>query len=142
VLTKGKAGPRSHGTCPPFSRSRRFPPTDRPHNERLSAFPAVPQFRPRNGTNVQKPCPMRLLNVHEPPKADPHRPHRKGQAQHVLRRCHRCRGTGRAPCQVCNGAGDVLRGRDLFGKAQYSKCGGCFGTRSCRCSTCAGLGWT
>ncbi len=85
---------------------------------------------------------MRLLNVHEPPKTEPKGPRRRGQPDHVLRRCHRCRGTGRAACQICSGAGDVLRGRDIFGRAQYTRCCGCFGTRTIRCSTCAGVGWT
>jgi len=85
---------------------------------------------------------MRLLNVHQPPKTEHKAPSRRKRAEHVLRRCHRCRGTGNAPCQICGGAGEVFRGRDLFGKAQHNRCAGCFGTKSTRCSTCAGIGWT
>lgn len=59
----------------------------------------------------------------------------------ALRRCHRCRGTGHATCQICAGAGEVLRGRDLYGRFTYTRCCGCFGTKTTRCPTCGGMGW-
>ena len=66
---------------------------------------------------------------------------RANGAEMVPHRCTRCRGTGQAPCQVCAGSGETLRGRDLFGRLQFSRCCGCFGTKSTRCSACGGVGW-
>lgn len=59
----------------------------------------------------------------------------------VKRRCHRCRGMGRAPCQICNGAGEVIKGRDNLGNPQYARCDGCFGLKTNRCSACGGEGF-
>lgn len=60
----------------------------------------------------------------------------------VKRRCHRCRGSGRAPCQICNGTGQVQQGKDQFGKQQFGTCGGCFGLKTTRCAICGGEGLT
>ena len=65
----------------------------------------------------------------------------KTQDPDVKRRCHRCHGSGRSPCQICNGAGQVATGKDVYGKAKYSNCGGCFGLKVSRCSTCNGEGF-
>lgn len=57
------------------------------------------------------------------------------------RRCHRCRGMGRAPCQICNGAGEVVKSRDILGKPISSRCDGCFGLKTIRCTVCGGEGF-
>jgi len=56
-------------------------------------------------------------------------------------RCSRCRGSGRAPCSVCNGRGEVMKGTDLRGLPTFVKCNGCFGTKTIRCGACAGEGF-
>ena len=56
------------------------------------------------------------------------------------RRCHRCRGSGRAPCQICNGAGQMLKGKDHLGKPKFDRCDGCFGMKTTRCAVCNGEG--
>ena len=65
----------------------------------------------------------------------------KKQVPYVKRRCHRCHGTGRAPCQFCNGSGQVAKGRDKFGNALFERCVGGFGTKSRRCTVCGGEGF-
>lgn len=60
---------------------------------------------------------------------------------HVKQRCTRCRGSGRALCQICGGSGQVFKGQDIHGTAQYDRCSGCFGNKSARCNTCGGEGW-
>ncbi len=69
--------------------------------------------------------------------------HKQGQKKEepARRRCHRCRGMGRAPCQICNGAGEIVKSRDVFGKPILSRCDGCFGLKSIRCTVCAGEGF-
>ena len=67
--------------------------------------------------------------------------HRLKYADVHKQRCSRCRGTGRAPCSICNGKGEVLRGTDHHGKPLFAKCGGCFGTKTVRCTACAGEGF-
>jgi len=62
-------------------------------------------------------------------------------AQHVKRRCHRCHGTGRADCPICNGSGKVVQGTDVNGNPQFGPCSGCFGLKHTRCSVCAGEGF-
>lgn len=57
------------------------------------------------------------------------------------RRCHRCQGMGRAPCQICNGTGEVIKSRDVYGKPISSRCDGCFGVKSSRCTVCGGEGF-
>ncbi len=57
------------------------------------------------------------------------------------RRCHRCRGMGRAPCPICNGAGEVVKSRDILGKPISSRCDGCFGLKTTRCTVCGGEGF-
>ena len=59
----------------------------------------------------------------------------------VKRRCHRCHGSGRAPCQICNGSGQVLIGTDGQGKPRFDRCSGCFGVRTKRCTACGGEGF-
>lgn len=59
----------------------------------------------------------------------------------VKRRCHRCRGMGRAPCEICKGAGEVIKGRDVHGKPIMSRCDGCFGLKTIRCPVCGGEGF-
>lgn len=87
--------------------------------------------------------PTRLINLKQvvTTPVERKRARRSGVAETVLRRCHRCRGTGQAVCQICSGSGEVLRGKDLFGRFQYARCCGCFGTKSTRCPTCGGMGW-
>jgi len=67
--------------------------------------------------------------------------YRRKKDEHVKQRCHRCRGTGRAPCPICNGTGQVLKGRDRLGHAEYGRCEGCFGLKTTRCSNCGGEGF-
>lgn len=87
--------------------------------------------------------PTRLISLTQTPtKVERKRARRNLVVETALRRCHRCRGTGQAVCQICSGAGEVMRGRDIFGRFQYARCCGCFGTKSTRCPTCGGLGWT
>jgi hypothetical protein len=84
----------------------------------------------------------RLIKLEQPVQVEaPHR-RRRGEVPHVLHRCHRCRGTGQAACQVCGGSGETVKGRDIFGRIEHSRCCGCFGTKSTRCSACGGTGWT
>lgn len=59
----------------------------------------------------------------------------------IKRRCHRCHGSGRTPCQICRGTGQVVRGADLRGKQILDRCGGCFGLKTTRCPTCGGDGF-
>jgi hypothetical protein len=66
---------------------------------------------------------------------------KRKQITHVARRCHRCRGNGVAPCQVCGGAGLVARSKDILGRPQFARCGGCFGVKALRCTTCGGIGF-
>jgi hypothetical protein len=54
------------------------------------------------------------------------------------RRCHRCNGTGQAPCRVCGGSGKLLRGADFNGHPTFGPCEGCFGRKMVRCQTCNG----
>ena len=70
----------------------------------------------------------------------PH-PKPKKQMPHVKRRCHRCAGSGRAPCQICGGAGRVLRRVDAQGHQEFGQCEGCFGVKSRRCGHCGGDGF-
>ncbi|SHJ17582.1 hypothetical protein SAMN05444404_1608 [Ruegeria lacuscaerulensis ITI-1157] len=65
----------------------------------------------------------------------------QNKEEHVKRRCHRCRGMGRAPCQICNGKGEVPKGRDHLGRLQFTRCNGCFGVKTSRCSVCGGEGF-
>lgn len=67
-------------------------------------------------------------------------PYRKSRQAHPWRRCHRCRGTGFAPCQICNGSGAVAKGRDLFGNVQFGGCSGCHGMKNRKCTNCGGTG--
>ncbi|WP_284162863.1 hypothetical protein [Frigidibacter sp. SD6-1] len=63
------------------------------------------------------------------------------KTQPVKRRCNRCHGFGRAPCRICAGKGQVLMGTDVYGRAKFERCGGCFGTKTTRCATCGGDGF-
>lgn len=63
------------------------------------------------------------------PKADP------------KRRCHRCHGTGRAPCGSCGGQGRVLTGKDRLGHPVHGQCNACYGTRTRKCNNCSGEGF-
>lgn len=85
--------------------------------------------------------PSRLIDLQKPVKIERKRARRSREEEPVLRRCHRCRGTGQAVCQICSGAGMAFKGRNVFGKAEYGQCAGCYGTKSARCPTCAGMGW-
>jgi len=67
-----------------------------------------------------------------------HAPKKKLQA--IKRRCHRCYGSGNAPCQICGGSGEVLMGKDIHGKLKFGRCSSCYGTRTRRCSYCNGEG--
>ncbi|MFC2969638.1 hypothetical protein [Acidimangrovimonas pyrenivorans] len=66
----------------------------------------------------------------------------KKKPQHVKQRCHRCRGSGRVPCQFCGGSGQVRTGSDIFGNPQFGRCSACFGLKTTRCSHCGGEGFT
>ncbi|UUV04706.1 MULTISPECIES: hypothetical protein [Ruegeria] len=48
---------------------------------------------------------------------------------------------GRAPCQICNGVGEVVKSRDILGKPISSRCDGCFGLKTIRCTVCGGEGY-
>lgn len=85
--------------------------------------------------------PFRLIDLQQPVKAERKRARRNRGEETVLRRCHRCRGTGQAACPICAGSGEVFKGQNMFGKPQYGQCGGCYGTKATRCSTCGGMGW-
>ena len=61
--------------------------------------------------------------------------------QHHKRRCHRCRGSGRANCSICNGSGRVVSGTNWDGTAKFESCTGCFGLKTTRCNVCAGEGF-
>lgn len=63
---------------------------------------------------------------------------RKKQIPHEKRLCHRCHGTGRAPCAICGGSGEVAKGTDATGRPKFGRCEGCLGTRTARCPTCGG----
>ena len=67
-------------------------------------------------------------------------PH-KTDAPDVKRRCHRCHGSGRAPCQICNGSGQVRKGNDRQGRPHFERCEGCFGLKTTRCRVCSGEGF-
>lgn len=67
-------------------------------------------------------------------------PRQKPQMPHVKRRCHRCRGAGRVPCQFCGGKGEVRTGSDIYNRPIMSRCSSCFGLKALRCSTCSGEG--
>ncbi len=67
---------------------------------------------------------------------------RKDQTPQVRRRCHRCHGSGRAPCPICGGTGQVMTGTDRQGKPRFDRCSGCFGLKNTRCSHCGGEGFT
>ena len=60
---------------------------------------------------------------------------------HVKQRCHRCHGSGRAKCPICNGTGEVVLGADVNGNAKFGRCSGCFGLKTTRCPTCNGEGF-
>ncbi len=65
---------------------------------------------------------------------------RKKQALYVKRRCHRCAGTGHAPCPICSGSGQAIKGKDFNGRLQFGRCDGCFGNKTRLCSACNGEG--
>lgn len=54
------------------------------------------------------------------------------------RRCHRCHGSGRAPCTICNGKGQSVKGRNLEGLPIFGQCEGCVGLKTSRCTSCGG----
>jgi hypothetical protein len=88
-------------------------------------------------------APTRLINLKQQTNpVERKRARRVTECEPVPHRCHRCRGTGQAVCPICAGAGMVATGKDLFGRFQYARCCGCFGTKTTRCTTCGGLGWT
>jgi DnaJ-class molecular chaperone len=69
-------------------------------------------------------------------------PHQgKGTEKPVKRRCHRCHGSGRVPCAICRGSGQVVKGVDMRGRQILDRCGGCFGLKTSRCPTCGGEGF-
>ncbi|MDW4549005.1 hypothetical protein R5H32_06550 [Defluviimonas sp. D31] len=59
----------------------------------------------------------------------------------MKRRCHRCHGTGRVPCTICGGKGEVPRGMDHRGNPHFDRCTGCFGIKVSRCPSCRGDGF-
>jgi CCR4-NOT transcription complex subunit 6 len=54
------------------------------------------------------------------------------------RRCHRCNGTGLAPCRVCGGNGRLMMRTNRNGTPSFGRCEGCYGRKLVRCSTCCG----
>jgi DnaJ-class molecular chaperone len=66
---------------------------------------------------------------------------RRGTPEHHKQRCNRCRGSGQAPCPICNGRGEVMRGTDPRGLPLFTKCNGCYGRKTVRCAACAGEGF-
>lgn len=56
-------------------------------------------------------------------------------------RCGRCVSTGRLPCEICNGRGEVSVGSDAYGNLKYARCSGCFGLKIMRCKNCGGVGY-
>lgn len=56
------------------------------------------------------------------------------------RRCTRCHGTGRMPCESCNGRGEVYLGQRSRGAGDYGRCQGCAGLKVARCRSCGGSG--
>lgn len=66
---------------------------------------------------------------------------RKPKTPYVKQRCHRCRGSGRAPCPICQGTGRVFKGKDRLGTPLYDRCDGCLGARTRVCSHCSGEGF-
>lgn len=65
----------------------------------------------------------------------------KNQLVELNRRCHRCNGSGEAPCPICFGSGRVLKGRDRLGKPNMERCDGCLGRRTTKCSFCGSVGF-
>ncbi len=65
----------------------------------------------------------------------------RNQTPPVKRRCHRCHGSGRYPCQICRGTGQVVKGTDARGNQILDRCGGCFGIKTVRCPMCGGDGF-
>jgi len=63
---------------------------------------------------------------------------KRNAAQDIKRQCHRCRGTGLAPCRICAGSGRVMVGKNLNGSAIFDRCSGCLGRKTGRCSHCGG----
>jgi len=68
-------------------------------------------------------------------------PKKKKKEVQAKRRCQRCRSTGRAPCQICGGTGQVIRGKDYNGHPLFGRCEGCLGVKTTRCSACGGEGF-
>ncbi len=64
------------------------------------------------------------------------------QKDAIKRRCHRCHGSGRAPCPICSGRGEVMQGTDVNGAPIFGQCEGCYGLKHVRCAHCSGEGWT
>ncbi len=80
-------------------------------------------------------------------EAKPKPPVKKKTPARVLipnfkRQCIRCHGTGRAPCQICNGTGQVLRGLEANGAPRFGGCTGCLGIKLAKCQSCGGEGFT
>ncbi len=67
-------------------------------------------------------------------------PNKSGQMPHQKRRCHRCHGSGQAPCQICGGSAKVPKGRDARGHPVLGRCDGCLGRGRIRCGVCGGDG--
>lgn len=63
---------------------------------------------------------------------------KKAKTDAPPRRCHRCNGSGVAPCRVCGGTGKLMRGADANGRPMFGQCQGCFGRKMMRCQTCNG----
>ena len=66
---------------------------------------------------------------------------RKTKPPHVKQRCHRCRGSGRAPCPICQGTGQVFKTKDRLGAPVFGRCDGCFGAKTRICAHCSGEGF-
>lgn len=63
---------------------------------------------------------------------------RQKKVPDLKRQCHRCNGTGLAPCRICAGRGAVSAGNDIQGQPTFIRCSGCLGSKTTRCATCGG----
>ncbi len=69
------------------------------------------------------------------------RPYRKPKPEPLKRRCHRCAATGFCACGACGGSGKIATSRNVFGEPNFVRCSACFGRKTRRCTTCAGIGF-
>jgi DnaJ-class molecular chaperone len=66
------------------------------------------------------------------------RSRKKKPPPEIKRQCHRCNGSGLAPCRICAGSGRVMIKKDINGTPQFDRCSGCLGRKTGRCPHCGG----